>query len=780
MSQDGPRVHLPVYDDGTDRAVEHRDVHRRPRTREECAGGPRPCPWVSCTEHLAWMAVSRGPAEVQEAELDLAVRDLSAERPSCVIDVVDAHPEGLTLDEVGQLFGVTRERIRQIESKALARLPRRTEREGLSIDDAEGTCEADELPTPKTTGHTRARPVEDRVRVAQPAPEGVQLLTAVTRAEDTGWCRWYGCKLRASGCVGRQNARRGNDPVDSFCADECADGPVVAANIGASVTVRRSQRATWGEDASPGERFRARLAAGLCAVPGCSSLRGVEDFGRQIDPLLLALCSDHRVELHGTAAGSTERRGRVEAFGVDLDALDAWLDLRASAPRCQVPRCQRPAEPGHDRCETHLQRALAPILTPKTPSPVSVVSSAAPAASSPSCTREGCTRVATRGGLCGRHAGAEKRAVQTPQPTAPCAVSGCERLQKPARGIEAPLDTYCAVHRNRERNQLFKQRRAGLEPPQGASVPEVPAPLEPPAALPSLNPVAPEPSPPAQESTVHESPSKPIPPTSETSEEAPRRERCAAKGCRARAGEARSNTGEDLAPLCPAHRKLARDRARSRGVPRADIIAELCGRPAATAPSPPSAAPSQCRAKGCDRDAAGVRADTRQCFEGLCPNHRAAVRRLAQHPGLGEGGAAALVVEHGDAAREHLAQREPSPPALPPALVPPPTPVPPPAPVPAPSPTPAPAPAAPPAAVAAPTTSISRKIKLEFTLPVGSDADRALACAERVGGVAQLEQLVTSLRDLEGLRQRVEALGGFEAVEALATALRALRGTEGR
>lgn len=39
--------------------------------------------------------------------------------------LVNAHPDGLTLDEVGRALGLTRERVRQIEAAALAKLRRR-------------------------------------------------------------------------------------------------------------------------------------------------------------------------------------------------------------------------------------------------------------------------------------------------------------------------------------------------------------------------------------------------------------------------------------------------------------------------------------------------------------------------------------------------------------------------------------------------------------------------------------------------------------------------------
>jgi hypothetical protein len=41
---------------------------------------------------------------------------------SCVSDFIDAHPNGATLDEIADVFGVVRETVRQIEMGALARL----------------------------------------------------------------------------------------------------------------------------------------------------------------------------------------------------------------------------------------------------------------------------------------------------------------------------------------------------------------------------------------------------------------------------------------------------------------------------------------------------------------------------------------------------------------------------------------------------------------------------------------------------------------------------------
>ena len=87
----------------------------RPRTRGECVDGVRPCPWLACRHHLA-IDVAFGRVHVNHPLDDL--EDLAH---TCALDVVeDCGP--LTLAEVGEVIGVTRERVRQLEARALRRL----------------------------------------------------------------------------------------------------------------------------------------------------------------------------------------------------------------------------------------------------------------------------------------------------------------------------------------------------------------------------------------------------------------------------------------------------------------------------------------------------------------------------------------------------------------------------------------------------------------------------------------------------------------------------------
>jgi hypothetical protein len=86
----------------------------RPRTRGDCAGGPRPCPWVSCrhnlyldakgeTLHLTWS--EKEPGEVTE---------------SCALDIADrgAHQR----HHIGAAMNVSHEMVRSIEQLSLGHL----------------------------------------------------------------------------------------------------------------------------------------------------------------------------------------------------------------------------------------------------------------------------------------------------------------------------------------------------------------------------------------------------------------------------------------------------------------------------------------------------------------------------------------------------------------------------------------------------------------------------------------------------------------------------------
>jgi hypothetical protein len=88
----------------------------RPRTRADCDQGERPCPFVSCTHHL-YLDVFERTGAIKLNFPDLEVWEMS---DSCALDVADRG--GTTLEQAGALMNLTRERVRQLEVKALAKL----------------------------------------------------------------------------------------------------------------------------------------------------------------------------------------------------------------------------------------------------------------------------------------------------------------------------------------------------------------------------------------------------------------------------------------------------------------------------------------------------------------------------------------------------------------------------------------------------------------------------------------------------------------------------------
>ncbi len=88
----------------------------KPRTRAECANGERPCPFVSCKHHL-YLDVSAKTGAIKLNFPDLEVWEMTE---TCALDVADRG--GTTLEEVGAIMNLTRERIRQVEVKGLAKL----------------------------------------------------------------------------------------------------------------------------------------------------------------------------------------------------------------------------------------------------------------------------------------------------------------------------------------------------------------------------------------------------------------------------------------------------------------------------------------------------------------------------------------------------------------------------------------------------------------------------------------------------------------------------------
>jgi len=94
-------------------------TYERPVTRGDClAGGSnaaRPCPWVSCAYHLALDVSDSG-----NIKLTFPGTEVEDMQYTCALDLAEG--DGATLDEIGAAQNVSRERVRQIEVKAIAHL----------------------------------------------------------------------------------------------------------------------------------------------------------------------------------------------------------------------------------------------------------------------------------------------------------------------------------------------------------------------------------------------------------------------------------------------------------------------------------------------------------------------------------------------------------------------------------------------------------------------------------------------------------------------------------
>ena len=90
--------------------------YERPKARSECAEGQRPCPFVSCKYHL-YLDVK---TDTNSIKLNFPHLEVWEMEHSCALDV--AEQGGLTLEDVGRIMNLTRERIRQVEVAGIDKL----------------------------------------------------------------------------------------------------------------------------------------------------------------------------------------------------------------------------------------------------------------------------------------------------------------------------------------------------------------------------------------------------------------------------------------------------------------------------------------------------------------------------------------------------------------------------------------------------------------------------------------------------------------------------------
>lgn len=138
-----------------------------PKRRSGCLQGAeaeRPCPYVSCKHHL-YLDVNEVTGSIRFNFPDMEVWEIGE---TCVLDIADRGGE--TLESIGELLGLTRERVRQIEGKAM-RLARRRCDEDTVTSIRELLAAADQSPdyATRVTGAAPPAPVVQRPHGQPPA-----------------------------------------------------------------------------------------------------------------------------------------------------------------------------------------------------------------------------------------------------------------------------------------------------------------------------------------------------------------------------------------------------------------------------------------------------------------------------------------------------------------------------------------------------------------------------------------------------------------------------------
>ncbi len=101
----------------------------RPGARAECRSSERPCPFVSCKHHL-YLDVNPETGSIKLNFPDVEVWEMEE---TCALDI--AERGGVTLEEVGEIMNLTRERIRQLEMSGLTKLSELDDVPDLSLSE---------------------------------------------------------------------------------------------------------------------------------------------------------------------------------------------------------------------------------------------------------------------------------------------------------------------------------------------------------------------------------------------------------------------------------------------------------------------------------------------------------------------------------------------------------------------------------------------------------------------------------------------------------------------
>lgn len=123
MARDLRRRRLLGTVDADEQALLTEISGSRPKSRADCISSPRPCVFVSCKYNL-YLDVN---PETGSIKLNFPDKEIWELEYTCALDV--AEKGGITLEEVGEIMNLTRERIRQVETRGLEKVRTATEAE---------------------------------------------------------------------------------------------------------------------------------------------------------------------------------------------------------------------------------------------------------------------------------------------------------------------------------------------------------------------------------------------------------------------------------------------------------------------------------------------------------------------------------------------------------------------------------------------------------------------------------------------------------------------------